>query len=175
MTVFYIILVSILFIFGFVVFCGAPYVPSQKKYVRRAFEKLYPLSKKDVLLDIGSGGGIILRLASKYGAKAVGYELNPILVAISSVLSAGDKRVKVKLADFWLTKIPDDTTVIYLFAVTRDINKIINKIQLETNRIGRKLNVISYGNQLTGQKEIGKLDAYYLYQFNPLQSDKPQV
>lgn len=175
MTVVYIITVFVLALFGFVVFRGAPYVPSQKKYVRRAFEQLYPLGKKDVLVDVGSGGGIILRLASSYGAKVIGYEINPILVAISALMSIKDKNVKVKFADFWLTEIPDKTTVVYVFAVTRDIKKLVSKIQSESNRLDRAINVISYGNKLYGQKEIGKLDAYYLYQFKPLQSDKPQV
>jgi hypothetical protein len=63
--------VSLLAIFfGLVVFIGAPYVPSQRKYVRRAFEHL-GLGAKDVLVDIGSGDGVVLRIAASYGAKAV--------------------------------------------------------------------------------------------------------
>ncbi len=41
---------AIVFIFGFVVFRGAPYVPSLKKYAKRAFDELHPLTKKMSLL-----------------------------------------------------------------------------------------------------------------------------
>lgn len=168
-------LAVIVLVFGFVVFRGAPYVPSQRKYIYQAFSKLYPISKNDFLLDVGSGDGVVLRIASKLGAKVVGYELNPLLVCISRLLSLHDNKVRVKLADFWLTQIPDDTTIIYVFAVTRDIKKMISKIQFESNRLNRKISVLSYGNEFKGIKYKNKLQAYYLYEFRPLHQDKAQV
>ncbi len=88
-------------VFGIVVFRGAPYVPSQRRQLAIAFDELYPLGHTDMLVDIGSGDGIVLREATRRGAKAVGYELNPILVIISKLLSRNDVRVRVELADFW--------------------------------------------------------------------------
>lgn len=175
MNLYYIFGALFILFFGFVVFIGAPYVPSQKKYVKSAFKNLYPLNKNDVLLDIGSGGGVVLRLASKCGARAIGYEINPFLVVVSKVLSMHDSNVSIKLVDFWLVDIPSDTTVIYLFAVARDMPKIYEKIQSECNRLGRVIDVISYGNNFSVTKETKKLDAYYLYQFHPLHSGKAQV
>lgn len=168
MTIFYIFFVIII-TFGFVVFRGAPYVPSHKKYAIEAFEKLYPLKSDDVLLDVGSGDGIILRIAEKYCKKAIGYELNPVLVIISRLLSLHSKKVSVKLADFWLVNIPDDTTVIYIFAVTRDIKKMMHKIQNESNRLKKNISVISYGNKFEGKKITKKNGPYFLYEFQPLQ------
>lgn len=167
--------IVILLIFGIIVFRGAPYVPSQKKYALEAFTKLYKLSADDVLLDVGSGDGLILRLASKFGTKAIGYELNPVLFALSWLMSIGDKNIKVKFADLWLTSIPNNTTVIYIFAVSRDVRKMVNMFQLETNRLGRKMSVISYGNELPGAKLIKKINAYHLYQLSPLHESKAQV
>ena len=46
---------------GFTAFTGAPYVPSKPREVKRAFTKLYKLSAKDVVVDIGSGDGLVLR------------------------------------------------------------------------------------------------------------------
>lgn len=160
----------IILLFGFVVFRGAPYVPSQKRYVRQAFSELYPLGPDDVLVDVGSGDGIVLRLASEYGARAVGYELNPLLVVISRFLSRGDGRVVVQLADFWPTPLPDATTIVYAFAVTRDIKKMIHKMQHEADRLQRPLRFMSYGNALTGHEADASLSAYHLYTFYPLQS-----
>ncbi|HEU4716091.1 MAG TPA: hypothetical protein VFS14_04660, partial [Candidatus Saccharimonadales bacterium] len=67
------ILCAVVLLFGFVVFRGAPYVPSHKKDVAIAFEELYEVGKNDVVVDVGSGDGIILRMAAKRGARAVGY------------------------------------------------------------------------------------------------------
>ncbi|MBC7869168.1 class I SAM-dependent methyltransferase [Candidatus Saccharibacteria bacterium] len=157
-------------LFGLVAFRGAPYVPSQKKYVRQAFSELYPLSHKDTLVDVGSGDGIVLRVASKCGARAIGYEINPLLVLISRFISRHDKNVEVKLVDFWLTQLPDRTTVVYAFAATPYIKKMIHKMQCEANRLQRPLRYISYGNVLAGLEADASVGAYRLYTFYPLQS-----
>lgn len=159
--------------FGFVVFRGAPYVPSRRRYIKEAFSKLYPLTDKDVLIDVGSGDGIVLRLASEFGARAIGYELNPILVIISRFISGRDKNVSVKLADFWLMAIPDDTTVVYAFMVTRDIKKFVKKMESEVVRIKHPVHLILYGNKLPERTADKTLQGYRLYTFSPLQIDKP--
>ena len=154
-------------LFGFVVILGSPYVPSQRKDIKQALTELYPLSRGDLLLDIGSGDGVVLRAAAKIGARAVGYEINPVLVLISRILSRNNKKITTRLADFWMAKFPDETTVIYIFSVTRDMKKIIEKIQIETNRLHRPLNVISYGSGFGEKKTIKDIGACHLYIFYP--------
>jgi SAM-dependent methyltransferase len=166
------LLLVIVFIFSFVVFRGAPYVPSRKRELTEAFEQLYPLSHKDTLIDIGSGDGIVLREAAKYGAKAIGYELNPILVLIARFLSRKQPLVAVYLADFWLVKLPKETTVVYVFGESRDIAKMAKKVESEAGRLRKRLTLISYGIAVPGVEPIKKVGAYYLYQFSPLQSEK---
>lgn len=160
----------IVLIFGVVVFRGAPYVPSHRKYARQAFNELYEITAKDVLVDIGSGDGVILRLAASQGAKAVGYEINPILVMISKLLAHGNPLIATKLADFWLTDLPKDTTIVYAFAVTRDIEKIAAKMQKSANKMGHELWFITYGAPITSKKPVRALQAHTLYRFEPLQS-----
>lgn len=162
---------GLILLFGFVVFRGAPYVPSQKKYIRQAFTDLYPLSNKDVLVDVGSGDGIVLRQAVSFGARAIGYELNPALVGISRVLSRGNKKISVRLADFWLTQLPEATTIIYAFMVTRDMKKFEKKIQQEADRLQHPLNVLLYGNNIVDMQPTGVLSAYKLYTFVPTTHD----
>lgn len=159
----------IVVVFGFVVFRGAPYLPSQRRLIRQAFTRLYPLGSGDVLIDIGSGDGIVLREAAKLGARAVGYELNPLLVFISRWLSRHFKQVSIRLADAWTTPLPDDTTVMYIFGVTRDAKRVVNVAQREANRLKRSLYVISYGIVLPGMKADKQDGAYYLYTFYCLQ------
>ena len=136
--------------FGFVVFRGAPYVPSQKRHVIRAFTELYALDDDDVLVDIGSGDGIVLREAARRGATAIGYELNPILVFISRFLSRREPNVRVYLADFWFVALPPETTVVYTFGESRDIEKMAQKVASEADRLQKPILFISYGFAVPG-------------------------
>ena len=163
------LLVLVLLLFGVVVFFGAPYVPSQRKFVRQAFTSLYPLSDSDVLVDIGCGDGLILREAAAYGAKAVGYEINPLLYGLSRLLGRKDDRITVYLANFWMTQLPDDTTIVYAFSVTRDNPKLQQRMQREADRLRRPLALLCYGSPLSGYAPEKQEDAYSLYVFHPMQ------
>lgn len=160
---------AIVLLFGFVVFRGAPYVPSHRRDVALAFDELYKITDKDVVVDFGSGDGIILRLAAARGARAVGYELNPALVAISRFLSNGNKKIKVHLGDFWFSPLPNDTTLVYGFMVERDIEKMAKKMQFEADRLERPLYFMSYGSAIKSRPKLRELGAHHLYRFDPLQ------
>lgn len=159
-------------IFGFVVFRGAPYVPSHRRFVKKAFEDLYKITDKDVLVDAGSGDGVILRLAASRGARAIGYELNPVLVVISRLLARRNPRIEVKLADLWLAKFPQETTIIYVFAVSRDIEKVALKVQDFVDRRGEGIWCMTYGASFDSRKPVKTLKAHKLYRFEPLQPQK---
>lgn len=162
---------GVVVVFGLVVFRGAPYVPSRTRELRRAFTELYPLQPGDVLLDIGSGDGIVLRQAVAHGAaRAVGIELNPLLVLISRLLSRkyGDA-VKTHLADFWRTPFPKDTTVVYMFGESRDITRMMRRVASEANRLQRPLMVMSYGFAVPGYEPVHAVGAYWLYRVPSLQ------
>jgi len=156
---------GIIIVFGFVVFFGAPYVPSRRKYIARMFDELRPIDASDTVVDIGSGDGVVLREVSRRGARAVGYELNPLLVWISRRLSAGDKKVSVVLANAWHVTFPEDTTVVYIFSVHRDAEKLINLMTHEAKRLGRPLTLICYANPLPRIQPTRTFEAYHLYIF----------
>ena len=163
---------GVVLLFGFTAFRGAPYVPSKKKDIARAFDELYELSAKDTLVDIGSGDGIVLRETARRGANAVGYELNPLLVFVSRWLSRRQPNVTIHLADFWHVQLPDETTVTYTFGESRDIEKIARKVAAEAARLNKRLYFISYGFRLEGLKPQKTAGAHHLYRFDPLQSVK---
>lgn len=156
-------------LFGVVAFIGAPYVPSHRKYVRRMFDH-FGFGPNDTLVDVGSGDGVVLRMASNYGMKAVGYEINPVLVLVSRILSLGDRKVTVLLRNFWTVKLPDDVTIVYAFSVQRDEKKLARVLQREANRLGKSLRLICYGSPFRTKKPDATFEAYYLYTFQPLQS-----
>lgn len=163
---------AIVLLFGFVVFFGAPYVPSKRRELDKMFVELYKLGSDDTVVDIGSGDGVVLRAAARRGARAVGYELNPALVGISKWLSRRYKRVEVFTANMWRVKFPDETTVVYVFPVTRDIEKTARKIQAEANRLEKPLSVICYGCTIPHMIALRSLGAHHLYTFTPLHSSK---
>ena len=84
-----------------------------------------------------------------------------------------DNKIRILWRDFWLTSLPNDTTVIYLFAESRDIKKMTKYIIREVDRIGHRVAVISYGFELYGITPTKSHNAYLLYEINPLQIDKP--
>jgi len=144
---------------------GAPYVPTHRKEVRRAFRDLYALSEDDVLLDIGSGDGVVLDEACRAGARAVGYEINPILVWISRWrLLHHDSKAVVDTANFWTKPFPSDTTVVYTFGESRDIAKMYRKVSSEATRLERSLMFISYGFAVPSVSHVKHQRAYYLYE-----------
>jgi Mycolic acid cyclopropane synthetase len=58
----------------------APFVPTPHEVVERMLE-LAEIKPGDILYDLGSGDGrIVIAAASKYGIKAIGFELDPSLV-----------------------------------------------------------------------------------------------
>jgi SAM-dependent methyltransferase len=164
--------IVILLSFSLTVLRGAPYVPTLKINLKQVFDDLYPLSSYDVLVDIGSGDGVVLREAARRGASAVGYEINPFLVFISRIISRKQPRVRVNLADFWLVNLPDATTVVYVFSVSRDIEKIARRIQKEANRLNKSIRLISCGFELKDIELVRKAGAHYLYTFTPSKKAK---
>lgn len=167
MNVLIAVIVVFVLLFGLTVFRGAPYVPSKRRDIKKAFDELYKLGRNDVLVDVGSGDGIVLREAASRGARATGYEINPVLVVLSRWLSRRFQSVTVRLADFWLTDFPDEVTIVYAFGESRDIERIARKVQAEAARLGRPLFFMSYGFSLKdGSSLQRKAGAHFLYRFD---------
>lgn len=157
---------------GISAFFGAPYVPTRRRDLKRMFDELLPLSADDVVLDFGSGDGVVLREVSRRGARAIGYEIHPLFAGLSKLLSWGDVRVKVCLVNAWIAPFPSDVTAVYAFAVGRDSQQLINKMQREVDRLGRPLRLVCYGNPLPGRQPTQTFEAYALYHFQPLHLGK---
>ncbi len=169
------VLVGILIVtFGVIVFVGAPYVPAKMPAVRRAFDELYGVQENDLLLDLGSGDGRIVREAARRGARGVGYELNPILVCIANLLSRRQPNAKSVVANMWTTPFPEQTTVIYVFVVSRDARRLVRKVQKEATRLGRTLYVLSFAFELDAPI-LRKNNLHFLYEIRPLHSEKHKV
>lgn len=163
------LLAVIIVVIGFTVFFGAPYVPTRHQDMRRAFDELYDLKPTDVVLDLGSGDGSVLVEVAKRGARAVGYEIHPILVFITRLRLRRYKRASVRFVNLWKSSFPDDTTLVYVFSDSRDARKMANKINEEAKRLGRQLVVLSYGFELPGMTRLKKNRSHFLYTTKALQ------
>jgi len=151
------------------VFRGAPYVPTKRRVLERAFDTLYPIGKADLLVDIGCGDGVVLRAAAARGAQAVGYELNPLLYVIARFISRSPL-IQVRLADFWHVHLPRETTVVYTFGESRDIAKMYALVERTALANDSTIHFISFGFAVPGKKEIKHDGSFYLYRVVPLQT-----
>lgn len=163
---------AVIAVFLLTALIGAPYVPTRRRESREAFTKLRPLKHTDVVLDIGSGDGAVLSEVCAQGAGAVGYEINPILVALARwrLRKYGDQ-CRIVVRDFWRTPFPDDTTVVYTFGDSRDIRKMYAKVASEAARLGRPLDFVSYAFEVAGEKPIKTHRAHHLYKVSALHSE----
>lgn len=146
---------------------GAPYVPTLRKDFEKALKKLLPLGKDDLLIDLGAGDGVILDVAAKNGAKALGIELNPILAGIIRFRFRKNPKVSVKCKNFYHFSFPKEATVIYAFAVGIHIEPIYHKIQKEANRLDKPLYFISNAFNLKDLKPEKKAGTWFLYKITP--------
>ena len=164
-------------LFCFVVFFGAPYVPSHRSQVRRAFTSLRPLKKSDTVVDLGSGDGVVLRQAIALGAKkAVGYELNPALVWISRFVSRRYGRaIDISVANMWSTSPPAGTTVVYVFSVGRDLDRLVALLHRWADELDKPIDCVMYGHELPGVAPARQDGAHSLYTFLPLHRRQAQV
>ena len=160
---------SVTLMFLLTALTGAPYVPTHRRELRRAFDSMRPLGKKDTVLDIGSGDGIVLDEVARRGAHAVGYEINVFLVLYARWrLRRYGNKVRTELKNLWTAPFPDDVTLVYTFGESRDIQKMYRKVQQEATRLDREIELLSYGFEVTGKTASKKQRAHFLYKVAPL-------
>lgn len=97
----------------------SPYVPTPQEVVDRMLE-LAEVRKGDLVYDLGSGDGrIVITAARKYGAKAVGFEIDASLVKISrdNVKEAGlEHLVEIREQDIRTVDLsPATVLALYLY------------------------------------------------------------
>jgi len=154
---------GLVFLLGLSVFVGAPYVPTHRGEIEGLFKEL-ALGPNDVVVDLGSGDGVVLRAAAKQGAKAVGVEIHPVFFAISLILSfRWRNRVSNRLGNMWHFTLPNDTTIVFTFAASRYMARIEERVRGEAKRLGRPLTLICYGAPLAKLQPIKKIRAFSLY------------
>lgn len=157
----------IVVVFAGTALTGAPFVPSRRKELDIIFKKLYKLGKNDLLVDLGSGDGKVLKVASDFGARALGIELNPFLVIFSKIRFISNPRVRIRMHDFFHSDLPIDTTVIYVFGDGRDMKRIARIVEGQVRKMKHPVYLISHAFEIPGHKIQKRCRAYILYKIDP--------
>jgi len=156
--VFY-LLVIIFILYSFYAFIkGAPFVPMNKNNVRSMLELVKP-QPTEILMDLGSGDGRILYLASKYKCKCIGIEINPLLYYWSKLKLRRIKNIEVRRENLWKTDLKN-IDILTLFFIPPKMDRLHKKILAEMKLNSR---VVSYGFKFPDWHFSEKSGNIYLY------------
>lgn len=161
MTLTFFLIAALVLLFGFVLLFGAPYLPTLRKQIDEALE-LLDLQPGQTLLELGSGDGRVMRLAAQRGINVVGYEINPLLVVVSYIVTwKYRKRVKIVWGDFWQKDWPPNDGA-FVFLIGRFMHRLDQKIKSSENRPRQ---VVSFAFQIAGKKPVATRAGLYLYKY----------
>lgn len=135
----------------------APFVPTPDKIVEQMLGAAH-VTKQDVVYDLGSGDGrILFTAAEKFGAKAVGIEINPSLVETSRQRIAELKledRVQIVQNNLLEADLSEATVVtVYLLSSTNE--QLKPKFEAELKPGSR---VVSHDFRFMGWKPVDTVE-----------------
>jgi hypothetical protein len=161
MTVLFLVLFVILLLFGFVLLFGAPYLPTLKAQQADAL-KLLGLKPGQTMLELGSGDGRMLIAAAKEGIRAIGYELNPLLVLYSKAITFKYRGlITIKWANFWRVPLPPCDGM-YVFLLDRYMSTLDKKITQEKHSY---VKLVSYAFKVPGKPVKTEVNGMFLYEY----------
>jgi 16S rRNA A1518/A1519 N6-dimethyltransferase RsmA/KsgA/DIM1 with predicted DNA glycosylase/AP lyase activity len=141
---------------------GAPYLPTLKNQIDSIFE-LLDLRKGQTIIELGSGDGRILLEAGKRGIKAIGYELNPILVMYSRIKVYKYRgTVKVIWGNYWVKDWPE-TDGIFVFLLDRYMQRLNKKV---IQKYSKPINLVSFAFKIPDRKIDSSKKGLFLYKYN---------
>ena len=159
----FIVVLVVVFLFGFVLLYGAPYLPTLHTQVTAALE-LADLKKDQHMLELGCGDGKVMIAALQSGAYVTGYELNPILAAIAWVRTRRyGKRATVVFGNFWTTPLPA-SDVIFVFLLPKYMAKLDKKI---TQEISNPVKLVSFAFKIQNKDVAAEKSGLFLYTYTP--------
>lgn len=149
----------LVFLFGFVLLFGAPYLPTKRHQAQAALD-LLALKKGQTLYEFGCGDGRVLRQAAQRGLYAVGYELNPLLALFARLYTwKYRKNVRIVWGSFWRADITD-ADGIFVFLLDRFMQRLDDKL---THEAQRPLRLASYAFKIPAKKVSRQRAGIYLY------------
>lgn len=160
MGLFFWVFFSLTICFGFVVFVGAPYLPTHKKQTVDLLNYL-KTRKGQTFYELGCGDGRVLILAGKKDLKVVGYEINPVLYFIAKIRTLKYENIEVKFGNFWQVDL-SEADYVYVFLLDRFMERLDAKLSKELSA-GSFL--LSYSFKLPMKKLDKELGGFYIYKY----------
>lgn len=124
------------------VFFGAPFLPTGQHFVEQMLDAVQ-LQRGEVFIDLGSGDGRLVIAAARRGAKAIGYEINPFLVAIARIriwIAGVSTHATIHVQSFWNADLRA-ANVVSVFGITSIMSRLEKKFERELRPGAR---VVSY-------------------------------
>ncbi len=175
---------ALVMIFSFVILFGAPFLPTLSSRKADAL-KLLDLKPGQTLVELGSGDGRMLRAAAQQGVRAIGYELNPLLVLYSKLaLLRYRGLVSVRWGNYWRHVLPPcDGIYVFLLdpymsklhkKITQEIGNFVNPISTRQATSGHHkgtaarpgangVRVVSFAFKIPGKRPVREINGMYLY------------
>ncbi len=158
-----VVAMALVMLFGFVVWVGAPYVPTLRPQAQAAL-KLLDLQPGQTLLELGSGDGRVAKTAAKAGIRVTCIELNPLFVIYSKLFTwRYRKLVTIHWGNMWTTRWPEEPDAIYVFLLDRFMPKLDKKITQKYS--GKKIKLVSFAFQIPDRTPVKEREGIYLYQY----------
>jgi hypothetical protein len=155
------LLLLIVVCFSGVLLVGAPYVPTLGPQVDAALQ-LADLRPGQTLLELGCGDGKVLIAAAEQGLRAVGYELNPILVVIAWLRTRRYRgKVSVKWGNFWRRQWPP-AEAIFVFLLPKYMPQLDKKVIQYPHK---PVKLISFAFEIPDKPADGVQQSVYLYRY----------
>lgn len=146
---------------------GAIYLPTMREQRKRALD-LLDLKPGQTLVDLGSGDGTLLIMAAKRGLNAIGYELNPFLVALTWLRSRPYRsHVKIHMKNFWQTDISKSDGV-YVFLISHHMKRLDKFMKNQSTK--KTIKLVSNSFEIPNKKPIKKSGPMLLYVYDPNRS-----
>lgn len=147
---------------------GAPYVPTHRRQAEVALD-LLDLPQESLVVDLGSGDGSFLLAAARRGLRAYGYEINPLLYAVSKLRCRRyQTTIKLFWRDFWLTVPPAEIDGLFVFSSGPYMKRLARWLEGVAKRRKKSLYVVSYGFTLPGRQPLKAQEGMNLYRFDPM-------
>lgn len=161
LQIFWLLGILVILLFGFVVFFGAPYLPTLQRQTQTALD-LLDLEPGNTLLELGCGDGKVMLAAAQRGLIVVGYELNPLLALIAySRTWRYRKSVTVIWGNYWMREWPKSDGI-FTFLLPKYMEQLNKKIIQYKHK---PVKLVSYAFEVKSQKPIKQKDGLFLYEY----------
>lgn len=146
---------------------GAPFAPTRSRMFKAACDAIH-LGPSDVLIDLGAGDGRVMIETARRGAKAVGYELSPIMWFIAK-LRVG-KRGEVRFGNFYKQNL-SEATVLFAFLTPKTMPSVKKQLAQQIIPNGKYLLVYAFPFRDVEPEKVVTLPrqgAIYIYDLQKL-------